>query len=159
MTDDIGDAETALAEVLKVLAALSALGCRFWLEGGWGVDALVGHQTRAHRDLDVDLDARCEGPTLAVLAEMGYIVETDWRPNRVELTAPGRGRVDLHPCSSTRTAAPARRPSAGASTYSRGRSSSPARWPAFRFPASPSLSRHGSPGALGGACAVSLRPG
>ena len=39
----------------------------------------------------------CEEPALAVLAEMGYTVETDWRPNRVELHAPGRGRVDLHP--------------------------------------------------------------
>ena len=28
---------------------------------------------------------------------MGYTVETDWRPNRVELCAAGRGRVDLHP--------------------------------------------------------------
>jgi lincosamide nucleotidyltransferase A/C/D/E len=97
MTDDIGLTETRLAEVLGVLAALSRLGCRFWLEGGWGVDALVGHPTRAHRDLDVDLDARCEEPALAALAEMGYTVETDWRPNRVELHAPGRGRVDLHP--------------------------------------------------------------
>lgn len=97
MTDDIGETETRLSEVLGVLAALYALGCRFWLEGGWGVDALVGHQTRAHRDLDIDLDARCEEPALAVLAEMGYTVETDWRPNRVELCAPGRGRVDLHP--------------------------------------------------------------
>lgn len=34
---------------------------------------------------------------MAVLAERGYAVETDWRPNRVELNAPGRGRVDLHP--------------------------------------------------------------
>jgi lincosamide nucleotidyltransferase A/C/D/E len=97
MTDGIGDPETALAEVLDVLAALSGLGCRFWLEGGWGVDALVGHQTRAHRDLDVDFDALYEEPVLAVLAGMGYSVETDWRPNRVELHAPGRGRVDLHP--------------------------------------------------------------
>ena len=97
MTDHIGGTETGLSEVLDVLAALSALGCRFWLEGGWGVDALVGHQTRAHRDLDVDLDVRCEESALAVLAEMGYTVETDWRPNRVELCAPGRGRVDLHP--------------------------------------------------------------
>ena len=24
-------------------------------------------------------------------------MDTDWRPNRVELVAPGRGRVDLHP--------------------------------------------------------------
>jgi lincosamide nucleotidyltransferase A/C/D/E len=97
MTDDIGGTETGLSEVLEVLAALAVRGCRFWLEGGWGVDALVGHQTRRHRDLDVDLDARCEESALAVLAEMGYTVETDWRPNRVELTAPGRGRVDLHP--------------------------------------------------------------
>ena len=88
MTDDIGDTETALAEVLNVLAVLYALGCRFWLEGGWGVDALVGHQTRPHRDLDVDLEARCEESALAVPAEMGYTVETDWRPNRVELNAP-----------------------------------------------------------------------
>jgi lincosamide nucleotidyltransferase A/C/D/E len=97
MTDDINGTETPLAEVLDVLAALSALGCRFWLEGGWGVDALVGYRTRTHRDLDVDVDARCAEPALAAVAEMEYTVETDWRPNRVELTAPGRGRVDLHP--------------------------------------------------------------
>ncbi len=54
MADGIGGSETGLSEVLDVLAALSALGCRFWLEGGSGVDALVGRQTRAHRDLDVD---------------------------------------------------------------------------------------------------------
>jgi lincosamide nucleotidyltransferase A/C/D/E len=96
-TEVIGGAETGLPEVLDVLAALSALGYPFWLEGGWGVDALVGYQTRTHRDLDVDVDARCAEPALAALAEMEYTVETDWRPNRVELTAPGRGRVDLHP--------------------------------------------------------------
>ncbi len=97
VTDDVEGSETSLAEVLDVLTALSAMGSRFWLEGGWGVDALVGRQTRSHRDLDIDLDARCEEPALAVLAAMGYTVETDWRPNRVELRAPGRGRVDLHP--------------------------------------------------------------
>ena len=31
MTDDIGGRQAALAEVLDVLAALSAPGCRFWL--------------------------------------------------------------------------------------------------------------------------------
>ena len=98
MTDgDVDGAETSLAAVLAVLRALSAMGCRFWLEGGWGVDALVGRQTRPHSDLDVDRDARCEEAALAVLAAMGYTVEIDWRPNRVELSAPGRGRVDLHP--------------------------------------------------------------
>jgi lincosamide nucleotidyltransferase A/C/D/E len=93
--DDV--TETSLAEVFEVLRALSAVGCRFWLEGGWGVDALLGRQTRPHRDLDVDLDARCAEAALTVLAAMGYTIETDWRPNRVELKAPARGRVDLHP--------------------------------------------------------------
>ena len=80
-----------------MLAALEAAGCTYWLEGGWGVDALVGHQTRPHRDLDVDVDATHEQVALEVLARLGYTIETDWRPNRVELVAPGRGWVDLHP--------------------------------------------------------------
>jgi lincosamide nucleotidyltransferase A/C/D/E len=87
----------ASAEVMAVLKALSTAGCSYWLEGGWGVDALVGRQTRAHRDLDVDIDAECEETALAVLIDLGYRVETDWRPNRVELVAAGRGWVDLHP--------------------------------------------------------------
>lgn len=91
----------ALSEVWTVLDALSAAGCRWWLEGGWGVDALVGRQTRAHRDVDVDVDAGADGAgeaaALTALHELGYRIETDWRPNRVELVAPGRGWVDLHP--------------------------------------------------------------
>ena len=89
--------DTSLPEVLAVLAALRAVGCRFWLEGGWGVDALVGRQTRAHRDVDVDFDATREGAVLDALAALGYSIQTDWRPTRVELAAPGRGWVDLHP--------------------------------------------------------------
>jgi lincosamide nucleotidyltransferase A/C/D/E len=61
------------------------------------VDALVGHQTRAHRDVDIDIDAGREEAVLAALAELGYRVDTDWRPNRVELASSGRGWVDLHP--------------------------------------------------------------
>jgi lincosamide nucleotidyltransferase A/C/D/E len=86
-----------LTEVLRVLDALAAAGTATWLEGGWGVDALVGRQTRAHRDVDVDIDAAHEAAALGVLHDLGYDVETDWRPNRVELRAAGRGWVDLHP--------------------------------------------------------------
>ncbi len=88
---------TSIAEVATVLRAFDAAGIRYWLEGGWGVDALVGRQTRPHRDLDVDVDADAEAAALRVLGRLGYAVETDWRPNRVELVAPGRGWVDLHP--------------------------------------------------------------
>ena len=87
----------AVDEVLAVLRVIRGVGCRFWLEGGWGVDALVGRQTRPHRDLDIDVDGAFEDEVLAVLHDMGYAIETDWRPNRVELAAPGRGWVDVHP--------------------------------------------------------------
>jgi lincosamide nucleotidyltransferase A/C/D/E len=87
----------SLGEMLAVLDAVRSVGCRFWLEGGWGVDALIGHQTRPHRDVDIDIDGAFEGEVLAVLGDLGYGIETDWRPNRVELVAPGRGWVDVHP--------------------------------------------------------------
>jgi lincosamide nucleotidyltransferase A/C/D/E len=85
------------AEVVRVVAALEAADCPVWLEGGWGVDALAGRQTRAHRDLDIAIDASQEAVVLTVLAGQGYSVETDGRPTRVELSAPERGWVDVHP--------------------------------------------------------------
>jgi lincosamide nucleotidyltransferase A/C/D/E len=40
-------------DVLEVLAALDAGGIDYWVDGGWGIDALVGRQTREHHDLDL----------------------------------------------------------------------------------------------------------
>jgi lincosamide nucleotidyltransferase A/C/D/E len=86
-----------LSEVLRVLDRLDAVGVPHWLEGGWGVDALIGRQTRSHRDLDLDIDATQEALAIEVLNELNYQIETDWRPNRVELVARGHGWVDVHP--------------------------------------------------------------
>jgi lincosamide nucleotidyltransferase A/C/D/E len=86
-----------LGEVLGVLADLTEAGCSVWIGGGWGVDALVGWQTRLHRDLDLALDARNETVAVLLLERRGYRVETDWRPVRVELVAEGRRWVDVHP--------------------------------------------------------------
>ena len=47
---------------LEILDALRSHGVTAFVDGGWGVDALVGRQTRPHEDLDLvvalgDLDA------------------------------------------------------------------------------------------------------
>ena len=59
-------------EVLDLLAALTAAGVRCWLAGGWGIDALVGRQTRAHRDLDLVVDGADTATALAVLHDRGF---------------------------------------------------------------------------------------
>jgi lincosamide nucleotidyltransferase A/C/D/E len=84
-------------EVLAILDAVEGAGCRAWVAGGWGVDALAGSQTRSHRDLDLVIPAQHEQMALAVLEERGYAIETDWRPVRVELAASVNRWVDVHP--------------------------------------------------------------
>ena len=84
-------------EVLEVLDALVSAGVRSWVAGGWGVDALTGRQTREHRDLDLAVDAEDFDRCMRALAALGYHVETDALPLRVEVAAPGRRWVDVHP--------------------------------------------------------------
>jgi lincosamide nucleotidyltransferase A/C/D/E len=41
------------ADVVEILGWLGTASVDVWLDGGWGVDALVGEQTREHNDLDL----------------------------------------------------------------------------------------------------------
>ena len=86
-----------LSEVTAILSELQAAGCRVWVAGGWGVDALAGRQTRPHRDLDLIVDAAHEATAILTLERRSYRMETDWRPVRVEFAHAEAGWVDLHP--------------------------------------------------------------
>lgn len=86
---------TGWDEVIRVLDTLAAAGCRAWVAGGWGVDVLMGRQTREHGDLDLAIDAARLAEGLRALDQIGYVVEVDWLPVRVALA--GAGQVDLHP--------------------------------------------------------------
>jgi lincosamide nucleotidyltransferase A/C/D/E len=39
--------------VLAALRLLASAHCPVWIDGGWGVDALLGRQTRLNADLDL----------------------------------------------------------------------------------------------------------
>ena len=84
-------------DVIEVLDALGGAGVRHWVVGGWGVDVLAGEQTRDHRDLDLLTDAARHDDVMALLEDLGYAVETDWLPLRVEVAATGERWVDVHP--------------------------------------------------------------
>jgi lincosamide nucleotidyltransferase A/C/D/E len=83
--------------VLAVLAALRTAQVRAWLAGGWGIDALLGRQTRPHRDADLLHDIADEARALTVLADLGYRPGLDARPVRFVLSTDTGHDLDLHP--------------------------------------------------------------
>jgi lincosamide nucleotidyltransferase A/C/D/E len=88
--------------VLAILAALEAAGVSALVSGGWGVDALIGEQTRVHRDLDLMLDFANEQYAVDVLLSLGfrehYRVNSDVPTfTRRVLNDPLARVVDLHP--------------------------------------------------------------
>jgi lincosamide nucleotidyltransferase A/C/D/E len=46
------------ADVINLYTALEKLGVEIWIDGGWGVDALLGEQTRPHKDLDITIEQK-----------------------------------------------------------------------------------------------------
>jgi lincosamide nucleotidyltransferase A/C/D/E len=84
-------------DVLAILDRLAAAGVRCWLDGGWGVDALLGAQTRPHDDLDLVVAAAQLPALYAALSLDGYALTEDALPTRAVLRAPPDRRIDLHP--------------------------------------------------------------
>jgi lincosamide nucleotidyltransferase A/C/D/E len=85
------------AEVLRVLEVLQAADLRVWLDGGWGVDALLGEETRPHDDVDLVVELGAMAEVLASLGTLGYAVHEDLSPVRVVLRRADGRQADLHP--------------------------------------------------------------
>src|SRR5688572_26749016 len=60
------------SQVLQVLDALEGAGVEAWLDGGWGVDALLERQTREHDDLDLVIAWDAVEDSIAALGPLGY---------------------------------------------------------------------------------------
>jgi lincosamide nucleotidyltransferase A/C/D/E len=60
-------------DVLSVLAVLRNADVDIRIGGGWGIDALVGEQTRRHRDLDLMHRKNQETAVVAALADAGFV--------------------------------------------------------------------------------------
>ena len=87
--------------MLHVLDLADTVGARLWLDGGWGVDALLGEQTREHGDLDVTVESRHLNAFLAALAAEDFtpVGEEGAKPWNFLLARRRGGRLqvlDLH---------------------------------------------------------------
>ena len=86
------------ADVLSLYSELEGLGIAIWIDGGWGVDALLGEQTRPHEDLDIAIEQKDVVMLRSLLESRGYreIKLEEARPwNFVLADANGR-EIDFH---------------------------------------------------------------
>jgi lincosamide nucleotidyltransferase A/C/D/E len=86
-------------DVVEVLDALERAGIAVWLNGGWGVDALLEEQTRPHDDLDVVAGTDDIPALIVILGKLGFTKLNTWpdSPETFVLGDPDDRRVDVHP--------------------------------------------------------------
>lgn len=91
-----------MTDVLEVLDGMKASGIDVRVAGGWGVDALMGRQTREHVDLDLVVDLARESDAQAALEALGFrriraeFFEGALMPKQVIMRDQAGRVVDLH---------------------------------------------------------------
>jgi len=59
-------------DVIDLYTTLETLGVEIWIDGGWGVDALLGEQHRIHKDLDIAVQQKDLPGLRECLQKRGY---------------------------------------------------------------------------------------
>lgn len=62
-----------IKQVIALYEMLDNLHIPIWLDGGWGVDALLEKQTRTHQDLDIVIEEKNLDAFLKLLQSIGYV--------------------------------------------------------------------------------------
>lgn len=88
--------EMTTAALIELLELLENAGIQVWLDGGWGVDALLESQSRLHKDVDLILRVTDVPMIQEVLGKRGFKTKEGVLPHSFVL-ADGLGlEVDIH---------------------------------------------------------------
>jgi lincosamide nucleotidyltransferase A/C/D/E len=88
---------TSARDIETVLERLEGVEIEAWLEGGWGVDALVGEQAREHLDLDLIVRVDDVAAMREILGAEGFVL-VEGVPDSNFVLRDGAGReIDVHP--------------------------------------------------------------
>ncbi|MBI2355891.1 MAG: nucleotidyltransferase family protein [Candidatus Doudnabacteria bacterium] len=85
-------------EVIEIYSKADKAGIKFWIDGGWCMDALLGEQTRPHSDLDIAIQEKDVLNFRKLLEPQGYkdIKIEDARPHNFVLGDDNGREVDIH---------------------------------------------------------------
>ena len=82
--------------VLKILDTLRSHGVMALVDGGWGIDALLGRETRTHDDLDLVVALGDVNAIQSALRTLGFTMVEDHLPVRFVMRDPTGAQLDLH---------------------------------------------------------------
>ena len=83
----------ALVDLLRLF---ESAGLEVWLDGGWAVDALLGDQTRPHKDVDIILRVTDLPKLCGILANMGFEIRSGGTESNFVLADHSGLEVDVH---------------------------------------------------------------
>ncbi|MBN1536312.1 MAG: nucleotidyltransferase family protein [Anaerolineales bacterium] len=90
--------EMSVDDVVEIIQQFNQHHIEFYIDGGWGVDALLGEQTRSHSDLDIAVQHKDVPQIRALLEAKGFtdVPRDDTRDCNFVL-GDDRGRlIDIH---------------------------------------------------------------
>jgi lincosamide nucleotidyltransferase A/C/D/E len=96
--ETVSDKTVNSTDVVNLYDDLYHLGIGIWIDGGWGVDALLGEETRPHADLDIFIQEK-DVPRLRKLLEAQGYKETKLeitRPHNFVLGDDTGREIDVH---------------------------------------------------------------
>jgi lincosamide nucleotidyltransferase A/C/D/E len=84
--------------VINLYKSLSDNGIDVVIDGGWGIDALLGHQTRPHTDLDIAIQHKDVEKLRGLLSAQGYheVRRNDSSDYNFVLIDKNGSEVDVH---------------------------------------------------------------
>lgn len=85
-------------DVIDLYNKLENLNIKIWIDGGWGVDALLGKQTRFHKDLDIAIQQKDISTFRKLLEEQGFHeIKLDIaQPHNFVLADEHNNEIDVH---------------------------------------------------------------
>lgn len=85
-------------DVIDLYFKLEELEVRIWIDGGWGVEALLGKQTRSHEDIDIVIQQKDVPKLRKLLEPQGYkdLKLEIARPHNFVLADVNGHKIDVH---------------------------------------------------------------
>jgi lincosamide nucleotidyltransferase A/C/D/E len=88
--------EMSSSAVIELLQLFDQASIQVWLDGGWGVDALIGVQTRPHQDLDIIVSVADVLKVQEILGLRGFAIQRGSPPHSFVLADQSGLEVDVH---------------------------------------------------------------